>query len=185
MRDHSHFLVTNWHVVTGRHPDTNQPLSPSGAVDPDSLAVWLYGPDNLGEWHREFIQLRTPNTGAEKWLSHPDGRAVDVVAVPFTLPANRRVFPLDLDSADFDINYQDKPVFLIDATTKPAMSGSPVIARRYGGYRSSQAALNVGGVATRFLGVYSGRIHEDIDANIGFVWKPVAIRQILAAAGAG
>jgi hypothetical protein len=67
-------------------------------------------------------------------------------------------------------------MFIIDATTKPGMSGSPVVARRIGMYQSSQA-VNMGGSATRFLGVYSGRIHEQ--ADIGMVWKPEVITAII------
>ena len=34
----STFLITNWHVVSGRNPDTNALLSTTGAV-PDQLRV--------------------------------------------------------------------------------------------------------------------------------------------------
>lgn len=75
----------------------------------------------------------------------------------------------------------DRPAFLIDATTKPAMSGSPVFARRVGGWASS-TGFNVGGEATRFLGVYSGRLPDEVDASIGFVWKPSAVEEIFVEA---
>lgn len=50
------------------------------------------------------------------------------------------------------------------------------IARRIGMYRSSQA-MNMGGQATRFLGIYSGRIHAQ--ADVGMVWKPQVLDQII------
>jgi len=54
-----------------------------------------------------------------------------------------------------DIDWDGKPAFLIDATTKSGMSGSPVIAKRVSIYQTSQG--NTIGNAVRFLGVYSGR----------------------------
>ena len=34
-------IVTNWHVVTGRHPATNEPISAAGAADPNNMKVWF------------------------------------------------------------------------------------------------------------------------------------------------
>src|SRR5688572_27098665 len=42
----SYFLVTNWHVITGLHPQTGQPLSESGAT-PDVLRIWIHTTENL------------------------------------------------------------------------------------------------------------------------------------------
>ena len=46
-----HYLVTNWHVVTGRHPDTGQPMS-TGAVL-DDLSVLHNVAGQLGAWRPE------------------------------------------------------------------------------------------------------------------------------------
>jgi hypothetical protein len=71
------------------------------------------------------------------------------------------------------MDYEDRPVFLIDATTRGGMSGSPVVLRIYGDYAT------IGGKSwTRFLGVYSGRIHDQTE--IGRVWRPSVIKEILA-----
>ena len=81
-------------------------------------------------------------------------------------------------ASDPDIDYQGRPAFLIDATTRGGMSGSPVVIRMYGGYLT-RARQNVIGrrQITRFLGVYSGRIH--VEAEIGLVWRPHVIQDIL------
>jgi hypothetical protein len=82
-------------------------------------------------------------------------------------------------ASDPDLDYDDRPAFLIDATTRAGMSGSPVVLRSYGGYASSKAHMVIGGgPGTRFLGVYSGRIHNQ--AEIGRVWRPSSIKEILA-----
>jgi hypothetical protein len=219
-RNGTMFLVTNWHLVTMRHPETNQPLNAqTGAADPVALTVWFHDQTSLGTWRSALLDLLDPQSGQRRWLEHPLGRQVDVVALPLSVPANSRVFPLDLTTASFDLivrpsepvsiigfplgltaggkfpiwktghvasdldlNYMDKPIFLIDATTKPAMSGSPVVARRINAYTSS-AGFNVGASATRFLGVYSGRINENIDPSVGYVWKPPTLEAIFAGAG--
>ena len=73
------------------------------------------------------------------------------------------------------LDFHGKPILVIDATTRPGMSGSPVIVRRYHfGYRH------------RFLGIYTGRfprLSKDDDPALGIVYKPKAIREIFAAKG--
>lgn len=80
-------------------------------------------------------------------------------------------------ASDIDIDWDGKPAFLIDATTKSGMSGSPVIAKRVSIYQTSRGN-NIGN-AVRFLGIYSGREISDSGIEIGFVWKPKVISEIL------
>lgn len=81
-------------------------------------------------------------------------------------------------ASDPDLDYDSRPAFLIDATTRRGMSGSPVVLRLVGGYLNREGARIYGaGTATLFLGVYSGRIHED--SEIGRVWRPSALGEIL------
>jgi hypothetical protein len=208
------YLVTNGHVVTGRDPSTGQPILASGTADPDSISIWHHAAGQLGAWTQKIEPLLDPKDGAPKWREHPEGRKIDVVALPLTQESGIDIYPLDLQLAhtdlliqpsepvsiigfplglaaagkvaiwktghvasDIDLNYNDQPIFLIDATTKPGMSGSPVVALRVGAHRSSQAALNVDGEATRFLGTYSGRIRDQ--ADVGMVWKPPVLEDIL------
>ena len=104
--------------------------------------------------------------------------AVSIIGFPFGLASSGK-FPIWKTghiASDIDLNYKDKPVFLIDATTKPGMSGSPVIARR-NGFSQTSKGQRVGGTTERFLGVYSGRIQDNSD--VGMVWKPETIDEIL------
>jgi len=210
-----HYLITNWHVVSGRHPETDQPIdNVTGLADPDLIHIWHHDVSQLGRWLLKAEQLRDPSTGVPRWLEHPSGRAVDVVALALPDYPDVKFYVLDLTLAstdvaispsepvsiigfpfglsvdgkfpiwktghvasDLDLNFSGKPAFLIDATTTSGMSGSPVMARRIGAYRSSQAALNVGGEANRLLGVYSGRIRAESD--LGIVWKPDVLDAIL------
>ena len=210
-RANTAFLITNWHVLSGRNPSTGKPLTTTGAL-PDVVAIWHHIRGKLGTWGRRFEALTNPD-GSNKWLEHPDGRTIDVVALPITTDDELQLYDLDLKLAatdlilfpsepvsiigfpyglssggrfpiwktghiasDIDLPYESLPAFVIDATTKPGMSGSPVVARRIGMYQTSQA-IQMGGQATRFLGVYSGRIHEQ--ADVGIVWRPEVISSIL------
>lgn len=211
------YLVTNWHVVTGRDADTEECLDKNHAAIPNTLAVRFHKKYVLGEWSIIDLPLQTPD-GSNLWITHPLGRAIDVVAIPIPphIRAHIQVYPLDLRLADADIvampampisvigyplglstggNWpiwktghiasdpgldfeSGRPAFLIDATTRSGMSGSPVLLRldRYTTTDGNHHSL-VGGMKTRFLGVYAGRIHEN--SEIGRVWRPFLVSEIL------
>ena len=66
-----------------------------------------------------------------------------------------------------EINYEGKPVFLIDSRTREGNSGSPV-------FIMNEHNNNF---EYKFLGIYSGRISKESD--IGKVWKKQAIIELL------
>jgi len=209
------YLVTNWHILSGRDSITHQPSSPTG-LTPDRLAIWHHIKGKLGTWGQVFVPLRKSD-GSASWLElQKDNKIMDVALLHLSIHAEVQTYPLDLALADtdlvlapsepvsivgfpfglssggsgrfaiwktghiasdLDIDYSRLPVFLIDSTTKPGMSGSPVVACRIGMHRSSEG-ISMGGEATRFLGVYSGRIHGESD--IGMVWKPEVIRSLMS-----
>lgn len=208
------YLITNWHVVTGRRPETGDPVSDSGAADPDTVAVWYHAANRLGSWVQKSEPLLDPGDGAPKWIEHPRGREIDVVALRLPHHQDVRVYPLDLRLAetdlvispseavsiigfplgfaaagkipiwktghvasDIDIDYDGKPVFLIDATTRPGMSGSPVVVLKIGLRRTSSGWELGGGEFVRFLGVYSGRVEPS--SELGMVWKATVLDEIL------
>lgn len=211
------FLVTNWHVLSGRDPDTNQPLAVSG-VTPDAITIVHHGLE-AGTW-LEKTELLLDSAKNPRWLEHPRGRLVDVAILPLAaVDSSVQVYPFDLGLADTnmvaevampvsiigfplglsgpgmlpiwktghiasepELDYKEQPVFLIDATTRGGMSGSPVVLRLSGGFktRSGNAMMSMSGHSTRFLGVYSGRIGGDTE--IGQVWRPTVILEILAQA---
>ena len=88
-------LITNWHVITGRDPNTGEPLSATGAADPDMIAIWHHDAKRLGSWHQIAEPLIDPSSGNRLWREHPLGRQIDVVAL--ALKPNdtwQPVFPL-------------------------------------------------------------------------------------------
>lgn len=211
------YLVTNWHVLSGRNPETNNPLDPSGAL-PDKIHV-LHHNKVLGTWVVRTEPLLEPN-GTRRWIEHKQGSKIDVAALPLTVLNNQvQIYPFDLALAetdmlpavampvsiigfplglagpgffpiwktghiasDPDLDYAGLPCFLIDATTRGGMSGSPVVLRLTGGFetKSGGFVLAGGGIYTKFLGIYSGRLHDQ--SEIGRVWRPQVITEILSQA---
>jgi hypothetical protein len=77
----SHFLITNWHNVSGRDPNTNKHLSKT-AAEPNMLHAFFNSKDkNLGDKHLIKMQIR--NEYEVFWYVHPAlKRKVDLVAIP-------------------------------------------------------------------------------------------------------
>jgi hypothetical protein len=215
------YLVTNWHVVSGRHPETNKTLLASAAI-PDELAVLHLqssGAELSWAWRNERLY---DDDGSPLWLEHPHhGQGVDVIALPLADTEELELHPYDVtdpassiahgpsDQASIigfpfgrtgggalgiwvqgtiatepSVDHDELPQLLIDSRTRPGQSGSPVILYRPNGYTTENGSIVNNGVpALQFLGVYSGRIHEQSD--LGKVWKAVALRDILAAGERG
>lgn len=82
-RPNTVYLLTNRHVVRGRHQETDQPLDPLGAV-PDEMLIHHNADGALGKWISKAARLYNPD-GASLWHEHPvHGGSVDVVALPLT-----------------------------------------------------------------------------------------------------
>ena len=209
------FLVTNWHVATGRDADTEKCLDVTNAAIPNLLAVRFHKKGHLGQWTELEIPLQD-GEGTNVWMEHPLGRLVDIVVIPVpeSLQSSIEVYTLDLALAhvdilatpampisvigyplglstggnwpiwktghiasDPDLDFEvGRPAFLIDATTRAGMSGSPVVLRLDSYRKSNGDQVLAGGVATRFMGVYAGRINGN--SEIGRVWRPYLLDEI-------
>src|SRR5438093_2550640 len=118
-----------------------------------------------------------------------------LLRVQVAMPVSVMGFPMGMASAGVmpiwttghvasepELDYQDQPAFLINATTRQGMSGSPVVLRHYGPVgvlgqpRVSMRISSEG--TTRWLGVYSGRIHGD--AELVRVWRPEVVREVIS-----
>jgi len=86
-------LLTNWHNVTGRHPQTKKPLSPTGAV-PDSVRIVHNRENKLGEWVVRTESLIS--NGSARWVEHPVlGDRADVIALPLSDLQDVHLYPYD------------------------------------------------------------------------------------------
>ena len=90
------YLVTNWHVLSGRDRETGQPMANSGAT-PDTVDIRYLRRDVLpGLTWFDVSEPLEDEAGRPLWLEHPRfGRRVDVVALPLTSTAPIAFFPYD------------------------------------------------------------------------------------------
>lgn len=97
-------LITNWHVVSGRHPETGRPIHPSLAV-PDHLRVFHHEgySDGFTRWGWRTEPLYDADNNP-LWVEHPRRRqAVDVVALRLTQTAGVELTTCDIhDRGDGD-----------------------------------------------------------------------------------
>jgi hypothetical protein len=95
------YLITNWHVLSGRNAETNESLSLTGAL-PDSVRIFHHDSSRLGTWIAKVEKLYKNDTPL--WIDHEQGRNIDVVALPLTeLGDEVRIYSLDLRLADVDM----------------------------------------------------------------------------------
>jgi hypothetical protein len=80
-RDNKHFLITNWHVVSGRDAQTRKSLK-SHSGRPNLLRAYFNYPGYQFGKIQADIYIRDQDD-APLWFIHPtEGAAVDVVAIP-------------------------------------------------------------------------------------------------------
>jgi hypothetical protein len=131
--------------------------------------------------HRENVQFYPLDVELSKTdLVVGPADSVTIVGFPYGLAqqAGLPVWKTGTLASDFAINVGGKPIFLVDTTSRPGMSGSPVYAIRTGAYRASDGFLKMstGASTKRFLGVYSEQIAA---AEIGGVWKAEAMMGLI------
>src|SRR2546426_10293332 len=78
------FLITNWHVLSGRNPETNQPCHPSAGL-PDKVIVTYPMVTPTNTWDARTYDLFSRD-GRPVWVEHERGGKVDVVAFPLGDP---------------------------------------------------------------------------------------------------
>jgi hypothetical protein len=78
--DEQLYLVSNWHVFSGRHPKTGQPLHKLGAI-PDRIKLTLHGQD-FGLVYEDSNLYLDNADGRALWKQHRLGQSIDVAILP-------------------------------------------------------------------------------------------------------
>lgn len=87
-------LITNWHNLSGRNPQTKKPLSPIAAI-PDRIRIVHNRAGQLGQWLLKVESLTT--NGQPRWIEHPTlGDKADFVALPLSDLQDVQLYPYDL-----------------------------------------------------------------------------------------
>lgn len=208
----TNFLFTNWHVVTGKNAETGaQQVSEPDHLTVwhhvgTQLSSWETATYPLHDELWDPIWVEHPSGRLVDVVALPinpppnvriypaslDGAGVDLAVWPgstvFIIGFQGRmasvgklpVWKTGHVASDLDVDYDSRPMFLIDATTKSGMSGAPVFARQSPVFLTHDGTTHAG-TRTRFMRIYSGHFHEQ---DIGRVWKPKAIAELIANAPA-
>ncbi len=103
------FLITNYHVVSGRHPDTGAVLHSSGAC-PDAVTIGI--PTDAGEhepsgasileWKWRTLRLYSQDEPTKRvWAEHPQhGHRFDAVAIAMSDLGENRTVAANAESLD-------------------------------------------------------------------------------------
>ncbi len=79
------------------------------------------------------------------------------------------------------LNFDDKPVFLLDTIGNKGLSGAPVIGRGTGILSKGKVVAldTITGTWENFVGIYSGRLGDTgIESQLGRIWKKEVIDEI-------
>ena len=104
------------------------------------------------DWTKTQIKLRPTTTVT--LVGYPYGFKDSVNALP--------IWKTGSIASEPSVNFSGKPLFIVDVSAFPGMSGSPVFAIVNGAYESDQGGTVVGN-ARKFLGIYSSM--ESIEEN--------------------
>jgi hypothetical protein len=96
-RDEKPLLITSRHVLSGRHPDSGQPISKTGGI-PDRVEITHHKGPGFGSWITQSYLLADAS-GKGNWLGHVNS-AIDVGALPITVASPGRIYPFDLTLMD-------------------------------------------------------------------------------------
>jgi hypothetical protein len=94
-RNSQKYLITNWHNVSGRNPQTLAPLSSTSGL-PDRLSLPILKTGDSINWvgmdQELYFDSQEENPTRPRWLEHPSYKnRVDVVAIPFAPPEGTEV----------------------------------------------------------------------------------------------
>ncbi|WP_426586046.1 S1 family peptidase [Mucilaginibacter sp. R-33] len=105
------------------------------------------------------------------------GFPASIIGFPYGLSAAGRlaIWKTGHIASDLDVDSDGLPIFMIDATTRPGMSGSVVVVRQ-SNYVDTNGTTMVGSIGTLFTGIYSAQSNQE---EIGYVWKPSALKLLI------
>jgi hypothetical protein len=146
------------------------PLFPDGSVDAVALPLTDLG-DTAVYAHDPWV-----TTGPTFAPSEP----VNIIGFPFGLTGGSdgyyAIWTRGAVASEPEVDYDNRPCFLVDARTRRGQSGSPVILYATGAYHDKGTVVATDEPTERLVGIYSGRVTEESD--LGFVWKAEALRAI-------
>lgn len=95
-------LLTNRHNITGRHQETNEPLSKTGGI-PNEIFIVHNKKGALGQWIG-VIEPILDLYNNPMWTEHPTlGKTADFVALPLSNLNDVEIYPYNLNNTGPDV----------------------------------------------------------------------------------
>jgi hypothetical protein len=117
-------------------------------------------------------------------LSLSIGLDVFILGYPFGIgPSGYPIWKRGSIASEPEVLTENQPYILVDTASRPGMSGSPVIRRSWSNHTFSNGdVITRPGAATKFVGIYSGRLNtvDPKDAQLGRVWPAFFVPEILS-----
>jgi hypothetical protein len=114
-RNSKTYLITNWHVVSGRNSETKECLSNTCGI-PNNLLIQIHKNQDTIDFENFEIPLNDENN-KNLWFEHPQFSSnVDVVAIEVIIPDNLSVFDIEMFIEPFNENTNESianDVFII------------------------------------------------------------------------
>jgi hypothetical protein len=85
------FLITNWHVVTGRNPDQPSMLLPGYSTSPNSMAFEYAKKSDPGVLMSSVEIMLYDDAGNANWFEFDHELLIDLVVIPLDLPTDANV----------------------------------------------------------------------------------------------
>jgi hypothetical protein len=89
-----HYLVSNWHVFSGRHTVSLQPLHRYSAL-PDKIRIHFPIETNIGIYDTIDYPLKNELNDIFFWLVHPEKSKVDVAVLPISWSSKYAIYPIN------------------------------------------------------------------------------------------
>ncbi|MEX2411022.1 MAG: serine protease [Candidatus Paceibacterota bacterium] len=145
------------------------------------------------------------NCVSKKWATESPLKVrpsseVSIIGYPYGFYDKQNALPIWKTgnmASEPEINFDNKPLIMVDISAFPGMSGSPVFAIFYGMYETTEGGTTVGG-ARKFLGIYASmqmlREHKYLEElaqktnkgitieeslELGHVWKSELIVDLI------
>ena len=161
--------------------------------DSEGQPAWLHHP--VHKRKVDVVAIPLPRTGGDivyrpinklprTPLSIQIGMDVFVLGYPFgSAPPSFPVWKRGSIASEPELVSIGEKYYLVDTASRPGMSGGPVVLRSYGAHLTESGPSMTTEAATKFLGIYSGRLHtkDSEDAQLGRVWPELFISEIIEA----
>lgn len=201
------FIATNWHVITGRHPKTNELI----AVSPQTVRIHHRCVDNT-QIHYGIQLVDEPlysDEGAPRWIEHNErglGQfedpqlAVDLILLPLTNTKGCVLLGYGWEGLVWEpyVEVGSEVAIVGYPLNKSGVLNYPIwktghIASDFGAHPDgkhflidsvTRQGMSGSPVIARnrggqLLGIYSGRLHDDPEFGIGIVWRWMLLHELL------